>query len=68
MENSKKTEIAQEIAALVESDPHATPLDYEVLMLMKEAELKAIRDNLERTKRTRNNEAWYDELVQKCGK
>ncbi|MBE0497302.1 MAG: hypothetical protein IBX45_12860 [Campylobacterales bacterium] len=68
MENPSKTELAQEIARLIESDPQATPMAYDVLMVMEEADLVTIRDNLERTKRTRNNEAWYDELVQKCGK
>ena len=68
VETPSKTALIEEIAQLIESDPHATPVAYGVLMVMEEMELAAIRDNLQRTKRTRNNEAWYDELVQKCGK
>jgi len=64
----EKAELIEAIALLIESDPNATPLSYELLELMETEELASIKANLERTKASRDYAPWYDELVQTCGK
>ena len=69
-EKLEKYEIIREISQLLESDPNAIPMELSMLDFLEEDELLKIRNGLLRQKeiRPKENQAWFDELVEKCGK
>jgi len=68
MEDSEKNELIELIGALVESDPDATPIAYEILNIMDIKTLQSIKNDLEKSKKSRSYEGWFDELVRTCSK
>jgi len=68
MEDTEKNELIELIGALVESDPDATPITYETLNIMDTKTLQSIKNDLEKSKKTRSYEGWFDELARTCSK
>lgn len=68
MQKLNKQELIKSIGFLVESDPDSTPINYDVLNLMDKETLEKIKFNLEKTKKSRSNEDWFDELAKNCAK
>ena len=68
MEVSEKNELIVAIGELVESDPDATPIAYETLNIMDIQTLQSIKTDLEKSKKSRSYEGWFDELTRTCGK
>ena len=68
MEDTEKNELIELIGALVESDPDATPIAYEILNIMDIKTLQSIKNDLEKSKKSRSYEGWFDELARTCSK
>jgi len=68
MEDAEKNELIEQIGVLVESDPDATPIAYETLNIMDLKTLQSIKNDLEKSKKSRSYEGWFDELARTCSK
>ena len=67
MENEEKNALIAIIEKLVESDPNATPTELSLLHLLELEDLIAMEQSLLKSKanRSKENEAWFDELCKK---
>lgn len=62
-----KSELIQEIAKMIESDPNATPMELSILEFLSYDALVSVLKNLYKSKenRSQENDKWFDELCQK---
>jgi hypothetical protein len=66
----EKKRLLAEIASLIQADKNSDIVELDAMEFMSEEELNAIKNSLLKRKENRRQEQekWYDEWVQKCGK